>query len=129
MTPDHVRVIFERVAYQMVLAGWLKGYSFTAGIGHRLTWRPDGAQKALLLRDLAAKFKLADSDNAPLHFHKACIGEKLPLDVTFPEISVEVSAFWFLCVEELGLADDGDGLLGMVHLVTSWGPNGRKRRR
>ena len=129
MTPDHVRVIFERVAYLMVLAGWLKGYSFTAGIGHRLTWRPEGAQKALLLRDLAAKFNLPDSDNAPLHFHMACRGEKLPLDVTFPEISLEVSAFWLLCVGELGLDDDGDGLLGMVHLVTSWGPNGRKRRR
>ncbi len=26
MTPDQVRVIFERVAYQMLLAGWLKSH-------------------------------------------------------------------------------------------------------
>ena len=128
MSPDQVRVIFERVAYRMVVAGWLKSYGFTAGVGHQVKWRPEGAQKAMFLRDLSLKFGLVDYDNSPLHFHMACKGLKLPLDVSFPPIDIEVSAFWLLCVGELGLDDDGDGLLGMVHIVTSWGPGAKKRR-
>lgn len=123
MSPNQVRVIFERVAYQMVLAGWLKGYGFTAGVGHELVWRKEGAQKAILLRDLGEKFSLADDDQSPLYFQMACKGIKLPQGILFPAIDIEVSAFWLLCVGELGLEGDGDGLLGMVHLVTGWGPD------
>jgi hypothetical protein len=122
MDPDQVRVIFERVAYQMVLAGWLKGYGFTAGVGHDLVWRTEGAQKALLLKDLSEKFALTEDDNSPLFFHMACKGLELPVGIAFPPIEIEVSAFWLLCVGELGLEGDADGLLAMVHIVTSWGP-------
>ena len=122
MTPDEVRIIFERVAYQMVVAGWLKGYGFTAGLGHQLVWRTEGAQKALLLKDVADKFSLTDSDNAPLYFNMACKGIAPPEGVAFAPIDIETTAFWLLCVEELGLDADGDGLLAMVHLVTGWGP-------
>jgi hypothetical protein len=126
MEPDQVRVIFERVAYQMVLAGWLKGYGFTAGIGHDLVWRTEGAQKAILLKDVAEKFALTEDDNSPLFFHMACKGMALPEGVAFPQIDIEVSAFWLLCVSELGLEGDADGLLALVHIVTSWGPEGDK---
>jgi hypothetical protein len=122
MSPDEVRVIFERVAYRMVAAGWLKGYSFTAGVGHELTWRAEGAQKALLLKDLSDRFRLAEDDDTPLYFHLACKGLSLPEGIKFPVIEIEVCAFWLLCVDELGLDNDGDGLLAMVHIVTSWGP-------
>ena len=122
MSPDQVRVIFERVAYQMVLAGWLKGYGFTAGVGHELVWRAEGAQKALLLKDLSEKFALTEEDNSPLFFHMACKGLGLPPGVAFPPIGIEVSAFWLLCVGELGLEGDADCLLAMVHVVSSWGP-------
>ncbi|MES2921525.1 MAG: hypothetical protein V4819_08265 [Verrucomicrobiota bacterium] len=123
MTPDQVRVIFERVAYQMVIAGWLKGYGFTAGVGHQLIWRAEGAQKALLLKDLSDNFTLTEDDNSPLYFHMACKGLGLPHGIAFPPIEIEVSAFWLLCVGELGLEGDADGLLAMVHIVTSWGPD------
>lgn len=123
MTPDHVRVIFERVAYQMVVAGWLKGYGFTAGVGHDLVWRTGGSQKALLLKDLSEKFALTEDDNAPQYFHMACKGLDLPPGITLPPIGIEVSAFWLLCVGELGLEGDADGLLAMVHVVTGWGPD------
>lgn len=122
MDLDEVRVIFERVAYQMVLAGWLKSYRFTAGIGHELEWRNVGAQKALLLKDLSDKFSLTEDDGSPLYFHMACKGISLPDGIVFLPIDIEVSTFWLLCVSELRLDGDGDGLLGMVHLVTSWGP-------
>ena len=122
MSPDQVRVIFERVAYHMVLADWLRSYSFTGGTGHQLVWRADGAQKALLLKDLSGKFGLTGHDNYPLYFHMACKGLSLPPGIDFPPIDIEVSAFWLLCVEELDLDDDGDGLLGLVHLVSGWGP-------
>ncbi len=123
MTPDQVRVIFERVAYQMVVAGWLKGYGFTAGVGHELVWRAEGAQKALLLKDLSEKFSLTEDDNSPLYFHMACKGLDLLPGIAFPAIGIEVSAFWLLCVGELGLEGDADGLLAMVHVVTGWGPD------
>lgn len=122
MNPDQVRVIFERVAYHMVLADWLKSYSFTGGIGHQLVWRADGAQKSLLLKDLSEKFGLADFDNYPLYFHLACKGMSVPPGIAFAPIDIEVSAFWLLCAGELHLEGDGDGLLGLVHLVASWGP-------
>lgn len=122
MSPDQVRVIFERVAYRMVLAGWLKGYCFTAGIGHQLLWHADGAQKALLLKDLAEKFGLTDYDELPVYFHMACKGVGAPPDISFPRIDIEVSAFWLLCVSELELEEDADGLLAVVHIVTGWGP-------
>jgi hypothetical protein len=122
MSPDQVRVIFERVAYQMVLAGWLKGYSFTGGIGHELTWRTEGAQKAMLLKDLGDKYHLTEDDLSPHYFQMACKGMKLPPGIAFPPIDIEVSAFWLLCVGELGLEGDSDGMLGLVHIVTSWGP-------
>jgi len=123
MSPDEVRVIFERVSYRMVAAGWLKGYGFTGGIGHELVWRAEGAQRALLLRDLCDKFLLTEDDNSPLYFHMACKGMNLPDGISFPSIDIEVTAFWLLCVGELGLEGDGDGLLGMVHIVNSWGPD------
>jgi hypothetical protein len=123
MSPDQVRIIFERVAYQMVLAGWLKGYAFTAGVGHELTWRAEGAQKALLLKDLGEKYRLSEDDLSPLYFQMACKGMRLPDGVSFPVIDIEVSAFWLLCVGELGLEGDGDGLLALVHIVTGWGPD------
>ena len=122
MSPNQVRVVFEQVAYQMVLAGWLKSYAFTAGIGHQLVWRTEGAQKAILLKDVGEKFKLTDHDQAPLYFQMACKGMRLPPGIGFPTIDLEVAAFWQLCVGELGLEADGDGMLGMVHLVTGWGP-------
>ncbi|MEO5916579.1 MAG: hypothetical protein ABIS50_20250 [Luteolibacter sp.] len=122
MSPDQVRVIFERVAYRMVLAGWLKGYRFTAGIGHELIWRTEGAQNALLLKDLSEKYRLTDDDQSPLYFQMACKGMSLPDGISFPVIDIEVSEFWQLCVGELGLEGDNDGLLAMVHIVTSWGP-------
>ncbi len=122
MEPDQVRVIFERVAYQMVLAGWLKGYRFTAGIGHEVVWRTEGAQKALLLKEVAERFSLTESDNAPLDFNMACKGIKRPDGAAFPSIDIETSAFWLLCVGELNLDTDPDGMLAMVHLVTGWGP-------
>lgn len=123
MTPEQVRVIFERVAYRMVAAGWLEGYGFTAGAGHELVWRPDGAQNALLLRDLSDRFDLAEDDDTPLYFHMACKGMGLPPGIGFPPIEIEVSAFWLLCVGALGLEGDADGLLAMVHIVTGWGPD------
>lgn len=123
MTPDQVRVIFERVAYQMVLAGWLKGYGFTGGIGHELVWRTEGAQKALLLKDLAEKYRLTDDDLSPLYFQMASKGMALPTGIAFPNLDIESSAFWLLCVEELGLDGDGDGLLALAHIVTGWGPD------
>src|SRR6186997_1470451 len=107
MDLDEVRVIFERVAYQMVLAGWLKSYCFTAGIGHELEWRAVGAQKALLLKDLSDKFSLTEDDGSPLYFHMACKGISLPDGIVFLPIDIEVSTFWLLCVSELRL--DGDG--------------------
>ena len=122
MSPDQVRVIFERVAYRMVLAGWLKGYRFTGGIGHELSWQTEGAQKAVLLKHLTDQFGLADFDELPQFFHLACKGMDTPPDISFPPIDIEVSAFWLLCVAELGLENDADGLLGMVHIVSSWGP-------
>jgi hypothetical protein len=122
MTPDQVRVIFERVAYQMVLAGWLRGYGFTGGIGHELVWKTEGAQKALLLKDLAEKHGLTDNDLAPLYFQMACKGMALPTGFAFPGLDIEASAFWLLSIEELGLDGDGDGLLALVHIVTGWGP-------
>lgn len=123
MSPDQVRLTFERVAYQLVRAGWLKSYGFTSGIGHHLTWRPAGAQNALFLKDLSETFGLADFDNRPLHFHMACKGVKAPPGTSFPTIATEVGAFWLSCVNQLGLDHDGDGLLGLVHIVTSWGPD------
>lgn len=123
MTPDQVRVIFERVAYHMVVAGWLSGYCFTAGIGHQLVWQKEGAQKALLLKELSERFNLMDYDSAPLYFHMACKGMTFPHGNPFPPIEPEVSAFWLRCIDELGLEGDQDGLLGMVHLVTNWGPD------
>lgn len=121
MSPDQVRVIFERVAYQMVVAGWLKRYAFTAGVGHELTWRTEGAQKAILLKDLGEKYHLTEDDLSSLYFQMACKGMPLPEGVSFPPIDIEVSAFWLLCVGELGLEGDGDGLLALIHIVTSWG--------
>lgn len=122
MSPDEVRVIFERVCYKMVVAGWLQGYGFTAGSGHELVWRREGAQKAMLLKDLGERFRLAEFDNYPLYFQLACKGMKVPDGIVFPPIDIEVSAFWMLCVGELDLEGDGDGLLGMMHIVTGWGP-------
>ncbi|MES2437531.1 MAG: hypothetical protein V4584_00600 [Verrucomicrobiota bacterium] len=110
------------MAYHMVLAGWLKGYGFTAGVGHQLVWRTEGAQKALLLKDLAEKYHLTADDLAPLHFQTVCKGAALPLGISFPPIDIEVSAFWLLCVAELHLEGDGDGMLALVHIVSSWGP-------
>lgn len=125
MNPEEVRVIFERVAYRMVVARWLKGYSFTGGIGHELVWRAEGAQKALLLKDLSEKFALADDDHSPRYFDMACKGMSLPQAIAFPPLDIEATAFWLRCVGELGLQGDDDGLLGMVHLVTSWGPEAK----
>lgn len=122
MNPDQVRVVFERVAYHMVLAGWLKSYAFTAGIGHELVWQADGAQKALLLKDLSDQFHLADCDESPAHFHMACMGRDTRSGVFVPELRTQVSAFWLRCVNELDLDGDGDGQLALVHLVTHWGP-------
>ena len=122
MTPDLVRSTFERVAYQLVWAGWLKSYCFTEEMGHLLIWQPEGAQKALFLKDLSDHFGLADFDNRPYHFHMACKGMKAPPGTSFPIIATEVGAFWLSCVRQLGLENDGDGLLGLVHMVTSWGP-------
>jgi len=122
MDPNQVRAIFERVAYQMVLAGWLKGYGFTAGIGHQVVWRTEGAQKALLLKEVSESFLLTESDNAPLDFNLVCKGMRPPDGAAFPPVDIETTAFWLLCVEELGLDSDADGLLAMVHLVTGWGP-------
>ena len=122
MDPDQVRIIFERVAYRMVLACWLKGYCFIGGVGHQLVWRTEGAQKALLLKDLSERFGLVDFDELPVLFHMACKGMETPPDISFPPIEIEVSAFWLLCVSELDLENDGDGLLAMVHIVTGWGP-------
>ncbi|MES2661191.1 MAG: hypothetical protein V4689_21405 [Verrucomicrobiota bacterium] len=129
MSPDQVRVIFERVAYHMVVAAWLNAYSFTSGVGYQLVWRTEGAQKALLLKDLGEKFGLTDDDEAPLHFHTACKGMKLPDGIVFQPIDIEVSAFWLLCINELGLEGDGDGILGMVHIVSSWGPDAESSTR
>lgn len=128
MTPDQVRVIFERVAYQMVMAGWLKGYAFTAGVGHELTWRTEGAQKAMLLKDLSDRFRLAENDLAPLYFQMACKGMKLPDGFFFTHLDIETTAFWMLCVGELKIDGDGDALLGMVHLVNGWGPEAATSR-
>jgi hypothetical protein len=122
MSPDQVRVIFERVAYKMVLAGWLKCYSFTAGKGHQVVWHADGAQKGLLLKELCDQFNLTKSDDLPHFFHLACKGKRTPAGIPIPVIDDEVSAFWLMCVSELSLGEDGDGRLAMVHLVTSWAP-------
>jgi hypothetical protein len=122
MSPDDVRVIFERVCYKMVIAGWLQSYGFTAGVGHQVTWRREGAQKAILLKDLGERFKLTEFDNYPLYFQLACKGIKGAEAIVFPPIPIETSAFWMLCVGELDLEGDGDGLLAMMHIVTSWGP-------
>ncbi len=36
---------------------------------------------------------------------------------------IEASAFWLLCIEELGLDGDGDGLLALAHIVTGFDPD------
>ncbi len=123
MESDQIRTLFESVAYRMVCAGWISGYGFTADSGHSVQWRPEGAQKAMFLKDLAATYELTEDDAAPLHFHHACKGIELPDGVEFSPIPVELAALWQLCVSELRLEHKPDGLLGMVHIVAGWGPS------
>lgn len=122
MNTDAVKSDLERVAQRMVEAGWLASYGFTADAGHSVAWKSDGAQKVLFLRELSEKFGLAADDAVPHHFHRACKGQSLPPGVGFPVIDIEVTAFWLLCVEELRLGHDAEGLRSMVHMVTRWGP-------
>lgn len=122
MNADQVREIFERVAFRMVEAHWLRGYRYIAGLGHEVMWLPEGAQKAVLLKDLGERYGLMDDDDAPCCFHLAAQGLAIPWEMTFPHISIEVSAFWLLCVGELKLGSDPDNLLGMMQIVAGWGP-------
>ena len=115
-------MIFERVCYQMAVAGWLRRYGFEAGSGHFVVWTQQGSQKAVLLCDLGERYRLTEFDNYPFFFQSACLG--MPPPVFFEPILIETAAFWMLCVGELGLEADADGLLGMMHIVTSWGPGG-----
>lgn len=122
MITDHVRSVFERVAHRMVRVGWLEEYRFNAQSGHELVWRVDGAQKALLFRDLVERFGLANGGGRPLQFHLACKGVATSENDCFRPIEIEVRTFWLLCIAELGLSSDADGLLGVIHIVTSWSP-------
>jgi hypothetical protein len=106
----------------MVLAGWLKSYSFTGGKGHQVAWQIEGAQKALLLRDLSERFDLTSDDDFPNLFHLACKGAGSSSKIFDSTIDKEVSEFWLMCTAELSLEGDRDGQLAMVHLVTSWAP-------
>jgi hypothetical protein len=123
VSPEQVREIFKRVASQLVRAGWVKRYEYTAEAGHELVWEPVGAQHALFLKDLSEKFALADFDLRPLYFYQACMGMPAPAGTSFPSIAREVCDFWLSCVRELELEGDGDGLLGLVQMVTHWGPD------
>lgn len=107
----------------MVGAGWLRSYAFTAGVGHHLAWHRGGAQHAVLLKDLAGKFGLADSEPAPLHFHMACNRMKMPAGVEMAEIDSPAREFWLQCVRALEFETDPEALYGMVHLVNGWGPD------
>jgi hypothetical protein len=122
MMTDHVRLIFERVVHRMVHAGWLKSDRYSVETGHELVWRTEGAQKALFLRDLVEHFELAGSSRV-LGFDLACRGLDLPDGALFREIDIEVSAFWLMCVAELGIEPQSEELLGLVQIVTSWSPD------
>lgn len=123
MVTDHVRLIFERVAHRMVHAGWLKSYGYSVEGGHELVWRTEGAQKAFFIKDLIDRFDLAGSSSRVLYFDMACRGLDIPPGVSFPEIDIEVSAFWLLCVAELGIENESEWLVGLVQIVTNWSPD------
>ncbi len=114
---------FERAAIRMVTAGWLTAYSVAPDGLHQLEWKREGAQNAMLLKDLGGKFGLRDGAGAAKHFHMACCRMKLPDGVDFPALDGEAREFWLRCVRDLDLENDHDGLNGMIHLVSGWLPD------
>lgn len=86
-------------------------------------WRTGGAEKAFFLKDLIERFGLLGSSSRVLAFDRACRGLDMCPEVYFPEIDIEVSAFWQLCVAELGIEDESGSLIGLVQIVMNWSPD------
>ena len=123
MNPDSQAVskLFPEVLDAMLRAGWLEGHSFVEGKGHHLVWSSDGAQRAALIKRIAQTFRLLDDDRAAIRFGVSSNGRALP-GHAFPD-EPAITAFWFECVDQLGIRGDADRLLVMVHIANSWAPD------
>jgi hypothetical protein len=60
------RKVFEAVMDRMVEVGWLHSYTFTAGKGFHLMWKPPGGVAAMELKVVQNDLCLGKSDERPV---------------------------------------------------------------
>ncbi len=123
LTPAESDALYRRILQALVDAGWLHRFVFTEGRGLHLVWTEEGGQIALALRTIVRTFGLQHEDQGGMALHKLAQGAALPAGVVFkgepPALLLE---FWREQVDRLGLGEDAEGLLGLVHIVERWSP-------
>jgi hypothetical protein len=120
---DDIKSRFMSVMDRMLRARWLRDYTFTTGNGFHLGWYPEGARKAICLKLIAASFGLSDDNRAPLGFDIIAQGDPIPdWLISFP-MDAAVARYWRLCIEELHLRNDGNGLFALIQVVEGWAPD------
>lgn len=124
MKDSEAKKILETVMDRMVQAGWLRRYTYTEGKGFYLDWHPDAVVRVGTLRKIATTYQLADSETMVVSFSKVAQGASLPdAGLAGARPSQMVLTFWREAIEALGIFEDGDLLLGLVHVLHGWAPD------
>jgi len=111
----------------MVVAGWLRRYTYTEGKGFHLSWEGPGIERALMLRALFESVWAANFRACAVALHEIREG-RVPR-VERPPGPLDGDAVKFLrrCLEELGDEISGDRFEVLIHVVVGWGPKGSTR--
>jgi hypothetical protein len=76
LTPQQMHFLHEDLFERLLVAGWLKQYTFTKGKGWHLSWTERGAHIAVRLKQLRAALDLGAADERPviasILFHGFC---------------------------------------------------------
>jgi len=130
-TDAEMRAQFERVMERMVAAGWLQNFTYTEGKGFHLGWKAEGAQRAILLRQIHGAFRLYENNGAGIIlFYKFAQGQSLGADSSPAlegfwrrQAAKEVTEFCLECCKELSLSEEEDFLV-LIHIILEWAPDG-----
>jgi hypothetical protein len=121
MTDDELRDGFSRIFDKMLMAGWIKNYTFTIGKGFSFSWERDGADKVILLRSIIQTIRFETYADVVAFTDAAMKGT---FGGDFPtQFEKGTGEFWLDCMRELGLGKSKKDMLLFLQAVEGWAPS------